>query len=346
MRRQVRAPLLVAAVLLSGTGGAQAWGQEPTTEIVIDDPRITEASGLAVSPTDPELLYTINDSGNEPVIYVVDRRSGAVVGTTALVGPDPEDHDIEALSVDGRGDLWIADTGDNSNERTDVALYRLPAPGPGSTTVTPQRYPLTYAADSPDVEALLIDPTTGRSWLVTKGFFGGQVLRLPSQPTPGAVITPAPVAGVRIQGVVTDATVLPTGAAAVLRTYAEARVYRLPSWDLVGSFRLPRQEQGESVAALPSGETLLAGSEGSPALIDVVPVPQRVLDALSSEQSGPTETATPEPEAEPAPADAASADDSGPLREQLTWVIVGGAALLVVAVALLLVRARRSRTGG
>jgi len=85
----------------------------------------------------------------------------------------------------------------------------------------------------------------------------------------------------------------------------------------------------------------VAGSEGSPALIDVVPVPQRILDELSTDFSGPaepTEPATPGPGAEPV-----SADDTGPLRERLTWVIGGGGALLVLAVSLLVARARRSR---
>jgi len=339
--RRARLPLLLAALALSGAGGAQAWGQEPTSEIVVDDPRITESSGLSVSPTDPNLLYTINDSGNDPVVFVLD-RSGDVVGTTALVGPDPDSHDIEALSVDDRGALWVADTGDNTNMRTDAALYRLPAPGRGGSTATPQRFPLVYASGRPNIEALLIDQTTGRSWLVTKGFVGGQVLRLPNEMTPGQVVSPAPVTGVRVAGLVTDATVLPDGAAAVVRTYGEAQVYRLPSWELVGSFRLPRQEQGESVTPLPNGQTLLAGSEGSPALIDVVPVPQRILDALSAnlpDPSEPTGPATPDAEAEPQ----ALADDSGPLRERLAWVIGGGGALLVVAAVLLVVRARRSR---
>ena len=341
MIRRVRLPMLLAALALSGAGGAQAWGQEPTSEIVVDDPRITESSGLSVSPTDPNLLYTINDSGNGPVVFVLDRRSGDVVGTTALVGPDPESHDTEALSVDDRGALWVADTGDNTNMRTDAALYRLPAPGRGAATATPQRVPLVYTSGRPNIEALLIDQTSGRSWLITKGFLGGQVLRLPNEMTPGQVVTPVPVTGVRVAGLVTDATVLPDGAAAVVRTYGEAQVYRLPSWELIGSFRLPRQEQGESVTPLPNGQTLLAGSEGSPALIDVVPVPQRILDELSTDFSGPaepTEPATPEPGAEPV-----SADDTGPLRERLTWVISGGGALLVLAVSLLVARARRSR---
>lgn len=339
MIRRVRLPLLLLALVLCGAGGSQAWGQEPTSEIVVDDPRITESSGLSVSPTDPNLLYTINDSGNDPVVFVLDRRSGDVVGTTALVGPDPDGHDIEALSVDNRGDLWVADTGDNANERTDAALYRLSAPERGTTSAAPQRFPLVYEAGRPNVEALLVDQTTGRSWLITKGFLGGQVLRLPTEMTPGQVVKPAPVTSVRVAGLVTDATVLPDGAAAVVRTYEEAQVYRLPSWELVGSFRLPRQEQGESVTPLPNGKTLLAGSEGSPALIDVVPVPQRILDELSTDPLEPAGPATPGMQAQPA-----ADDDTGPLREQLMWVVVGSGALLVVTVSVLVVRARRSRT--
>ncbi len=338
--RASRVPALLALMAVTGAGGSQAWGQETSGEIVVDDPRITESSGLAVSPIDRGLLYTINDSGNEPVVYVVERDGGEVVGTTELAGLDAETLDPEALAVSGR-QLWVADTGDNLNERTDAALYALPAPGPGNETVTPARYPLDYATGRPNIEAMLVDPTSGAAWLVTKGFFGGQVLRLPSRLTPGSPVLPEPVPGVRVPGLVTDATALPRGGVAVVRTYGQGRVYRLPDWELVGVFPMPRQQQGETLTALPDNRTLLAGSEGSPALIDVVPLPRRLLSRLV-EQSAATTPTPGEPDGSqvrPGP-DAAEGDTSGLPADWPLWLAAAGGAV-VIAAAVLVGRRRR-----
>jgi len=330
--RRARLGVLLALLAVSGAGGAQAWGQDGRSDVVIDDPRVVESSGLAVAPTDDRLLYTVNDSGNEPVVYVVDRVDGQVVGTTTLAGVDSDTDDLEALAVGPDGRLWVADTGDNGGDRSDTALYALPAPGRGDSSRTPVAYPLEYADGPSDVEALLVDPVGGAGWLVTKGVFGGQLLRLPRLPAPGQPVTPAPVAGVDLPGLVTDGTVLPGGEAAVLRTYTDAYVYRLPGWTPAGSFVLPRQEQGETVTAL-SATLLLAGSEGNPALIDEVPVPRDVLAALAGPASPDVRPRSPEPPS-------GDGGESGPG----TAVLVGAGSLAVgVALAALGLRAGRAR---
>jgi len=328
---RLRLPALLALLAVSGAGAAQTWGQDGLSDIVIDDSRITESSGLAVSPTEHDLLYTVNDSGHDAVVYVIDRTTGDVAGTTTLVGVDTDTDDLEALAVGDNEVLWVADTGDNGADRSDTALYALPAPGRGADAVTPRRYPLTYADGATDVEALLVDPARGDGWLVTKGVFGSQVLRLPARRSPRQPITPEPVPGVDPPVLVTDGVVLPGGDAAVLRTYTAAFVYRLPDWELIESFALPRQEQGESVTALSPG-LLLAGSEGTPALIDEVPVPARVGRALARDEPRVRiprgrEVGLPDP-----------ADDDQPF---VLIAVLVGSAVLTLSAALLLLRRRR-----
>ena len=130
---------LLALLVLSGAGGSQAWSQDGRSAVVVRDNRVSESSALAVSPRDPELLHTVNDSGHDPVVYTVDRTSGDVVGTTLLGGLDPDTLDPEAIAVDPDGRLWVADTGDNVHRRTDVALYAVRAPGRGATRASPRR---------------------------------------------------------------------------------------------------------------------------------------------------------------------------------------------------------------
>lgn len=343
---------LLALVALAGVGGAQAWGQEDRGQLVVADPRISESSALAVSPSDPSLLYTVNDSGHDPVVYTVDRASGDVVGTTTLLGLDPDTLDTEALTVDVDGRLWVADTGDNYHRRDDQALYALPAPGRGDRQVTAQRYPLDYPAGNPDVEALLTDPVDGRLLLVTKGLVGGQVLGLPVAPPQGQTLAPDLVRGLRVPGMVTDATALPAtrgrDPAAVLRTYGSAYVYRLPGWQTVGQFALPRQQQGESLTALAGGRRLLAGSEGSPALIDHVVVPAAVRDGLAQpadrsddpDGSGAAGSATPTtgPTSDEGTGTGTGPDGALPTGPLVAALSAG--ALLVLAGSALVLRAR------
>ena len=42
----------------------------------IQSPAITEASGLAISPTRPDFMWVINDSGGSPEIHLVGTDGG------------------------------------------------------------------------------------------------------------------------------------------------------------------------------------------------------------------------------------------------------------------------------
>ncbi|MDQ3416573.1 MAG: hypothetical protein M3474_05665 [Actinomycetota bacterium] len=324
-----RKPLmaLLCLLVLSGSGGAQAWGQETRSDIVIKDKRVSESSALGVSPADDGLLYTVNDSGHDPIVFVIERASGDIVGTTLLKGLDPEVVDPEALAVQGKT-LWVADTGDNRHERDDVALYSLPAPGRGEHTVQPETYPLTYPAGNPDVEALLMAPDGG-GWLITKEVLGGEVLALPDDMQPDEPVKPEPVPDVRVPGLVTDASVLPGGEGAVVRLYGKALMYRLSDWSKVATIDLPSQQQGESITVLGDGATLLAGSEGSPALIDSVQVPSTVLADLDrpAETTDSADAASSQPDADPT---TASSDEPADAVDAQVLVIAAVLAGLVV----------------
>jgi hypothetical protein len=278
------------------------------------------------------------------VVYVVDRSGGAasrVVGTTSLAGADRPPRDPEALAVGADDTLWVADIGDNEATRTDIALYALPAPGRGDVTVTPVRYPLAYPGDEQDdAEALVADPATGALWVITKGLLGGSVFAVPGELATARPNVLREVPSERIPLLVTDATMLPGGRAAVLRTYVDAQAYTLPGWDRVGSFALPRQPQGESLTAL-DARRLLAGTEGSPARIDLVEVPDRLAGEL--------EEATAAEESESSADDGSVPPTSGPLGDAAArddgppGVLIGLTGAVVAAGAVVALVSRRRR---
>jgi hypothetical protein len=325
---------ILVVVGMLGLGAAQAVEQDRRGLSAITDARVDEASGMVMSTKRPGLAYVINDSGNDPVVYVVDVSSGAVVGTSTLSGV--ELLDSEALTLTDEGLLLIADIGDNGRDRDEVALLTIEQPEPGDSSVEPTVYPVRYADGPADAEGVLVEPGTGRILIATKGIFGGgQLLALPASWPDGEVSVARPL-DVETPALVTDAATLSDGSAAVLRTYGSMYVYSLPSWELVYEDGLPRTKQGETLAVDSSGKSAFIGSEGSPSPIIRVPLPDVTKLALdqSSEPSDPK--AEPTPEA----VDTSSSDGGGGLLTSLRAVAVAGGAALLLAAALLLRRRR------
>ncbi len=320
--------LLTLTCTGTGTGLAMAQEGGPHQVAVIDDARIPESSALARSTEQSGLVFTINDSGHQPVVYAVAIASGRVVGTTALAGVTATD--TEALSIGADGRLYVADIGDNDSSRRAVTVYALPQPGRSDAVIAPVTYTVRYTDGPHDAEALVADPVTGRLAILTKGLFAGSVYRLPQHLSTDRPNVARPMTGVRIPGLVTDAAWLSDGSAVVARTYTEATVYRMPGWHRVTSISLPRQRQGESLAVDATGSTLLVGTEGLPSPLVEVPLPPAVSKHVALSPGGVDDqpAATPTGTAEP-PAAVAGDGDWRVWGVGASTVVLGGAWLAV-----------------
>jgi len=321
--------LLVIVVVSSLVDRANGATAGPDVVSHLTDPRITESSGLVVSRTDDDLAYTVNDSGNASLVFAVQISTGATVGT-AQVRADFTD--TEALSIDGDGTLWVADTGDNTHVRTDAALYSLPEFGRTSRTVTASRYPLAYPDGPRDVEALVVNPKTGEKFLLTKGLLAGEVYAVPRDLVAGRANAVKDL-DVTIPGVITDAAFTPDGRYVIARDYSQAHVLDATTWQEVATIGLPPARQGESLAIERTGASFLVGSEGADSPLNRV--------AFTDPEPAPSE---------PTASAAAGAggvedreDDDAPGRPWV-WATAGAAVVLVlVAGAVLRRRATRDR---
>lgn len=326
MRRLV-ATSLAAIVLVGGGAPTNADASDEERVVTITDERVPEQSGLALSPSDPSLLYAINDSDNTAAVYAIDKRNGDVVGVTTIDGYTLSD--TEALGVGSDGTLWVADIGDNAASRSDIALYAFSEPGRGDSTVTPKRYPLRYPNGPQDAETILVGPESRKVMLVSKGVTGGSVYAAPRPLRADRTNELRRVGRAHPPGLVTDGAFTPDGKRIVLRTYGSAIVYDAATWEETSSGDLPSQRQGESLTVAPDGESVLVGTEGLPSPIERVTLPE------------PESTQTPKA-GERTGDDAASEDESRLL--DLGLKVLG--ALLVVLVALVVwavIAARRSR---
>lgn len=225
----------------------------------ISDSRIVESSGLATSSVHADTYYTINDSGFGPIVYALGSQ-GQVAGALELGTVEP--FDWEALAPGPEERIWVGDIGDNQRVRDSITLYRFIEP-PTLTDQSVQwsRFQFHYPDGGHDAEALLVHPTTGQPFVVTKQLGGGGIYAGPTEPVPGGGLESLTRVG-DAPAMVTDGAFLPDGSAIVLRTYTQAHVLSWPDVKPIRTIDLPKQKQGESLTVLPDGKNVLVGSEG------------------------------------------------------------------------------------
>lgn len=155
-------------------------------------PALRENSAAVMSVSQPGVLFTINDSGNEPVLFALD-TAGNDRGAWVVRGARNDDWEAAALGPCGpatRGDdparalddrqeipgatahcLYIGDVGDNAATRPSRVIYRVPEPRAGASgyngSLAAERVRFRYADGPHDVEALWVG-SDGTTWLMTK----------------------------------------------------------------------------------------------------------------------------------------------------------------------------------
>jgi hypothetical protein len=336
-----RTALLLAAMLGVGVGvgvGAAAGATDPSPPPVDpvpaqapvavvdrtpDLPGLDEDSGLAISPSHAGVLWTIEDSGNPPVIHALGPDGSSRAGVT-VTGAVNRDWEAMAAWRDaaGRALLAVADIGDNAAQRAQIEIVVVAEPSPlRSATVRPlHRIVLAYPdGRAADAETLLVDPRTGRMFVVTKGLLSARVWAVPASVWPGSGRVPAevrgtlaPIGAIGLQ-LATDGTVLPSGHVLV-RSYGALALLAPfdgdpPTVRTLATVPLPAQPQGEGLAA--TATTVYLSSEGVGVPILRAPMPPSFAAAMrresSSSPSGTVTRSTSSP-APPGPGSSAQTD--------------------------------------
>ncbi len=296
------------------------------------DPRITESSGLAASPTRDGVYYTHNDSSAAPTFYAVG-SDGRTRATYQMRGAQARDWEAMAASKDasGRGVLWFADIGDNLNGAwPDISIYKVMEPATlRDATLPAVRYRFRYEDGARNAEGIMVNPLTGRLFVVSKEF-SGSIYQAPKKLRTDRVNVLRKVGAAPVMA--TDAAFAPDGQSYVIRTYFSATVYR-PSGRTVARVPMPELAQAESIAYTRDGTGLLTGSEGVRSPVYRVPLPADVPTAAPSASPA----SSPSPSREPLAA--REQEPSGlTVRDVLIWL-----AAAVGATAVIVFLARRTR---
>ncbi|WP_438480923.1 hypothetical protein [Oleiharenicola lentus] len=152
------------------------------------EPKNREASGLAASHRTKGLLWVVNDSGGDNVVYAIDDK-GAARGAVRLQGVKNTDwEDLTSFELDGKAMLLVADTGNNFSTRTPCVLHVFTEPdvarlSPGQEiTLTPD-YSIYFVFEdgARDCEAVTVDAVERAVYLLSKREVPAKLYRVPLQ---------------------------------------------------------------------------------------------------------------------------------------------------------------------
>lgn len=274
----------------AGLGLLCAAYQSPSNEGALGNANLIELSGLVTSRVHPEVLYAHNDSGGTPVVFVL-RSDGADLGEVVLTGASATDwEDLAWGPGPGGPSLYIGDIGDNGLNRPEPYLvYRITEPNipataaPSTSTTSYEVFELEYPGGAHhNAETLLVHPTTGDLYIVTKVDAGNmsEVYKATAPLVAGAVHPLSWVAALALPAgfdlPITAGDIHPAGEALLLRTYNTA--YQLvrpsgPDFDPIFTapfVRVPvpplglgpnNEIQGEAIAWFPDGLGYYTASE-------------------------------------------------------------------------------------
>jgi len=273
---------------------------------------LVENSAATLSRTQPGVFFTINDSGNDPMLFALD-TTGADRGAWRVLGA--RNADWEAASVGPCGVasptdtmpphdcVYIGDVGDNSASRSSRTIYRVREPDAQQRGVTgtllAQHLTFRYEDEPHDVEAMYVAPNADTFLLTKRRLLTVRNRRRPSlvfrigasewaadTTVVAQLVDSLPIVpGSAPMRQITDAALSPDGHLLAVRTYAQVYVFQTDS--STGRVRgaIPPsicnivplgRWQGEGVAWFGRSGKLLLTSEGqgSPMFAVDCPMPR------------------------------------------------------------------------
>lgn len=263
---------------------------EPEVLARLEDRSIDESSGLVVSRNNPGIFWTHNDSGDAPLIFAFD-RAGRHRGIWRVKGAEARDWEDVARGPGpsaSRSYLYVGDIGDNGANRNELRVYRFPEPDVSNADIeSSRRSPratepaevlrFRYPEGFHNAETLLVHPTTGDLYILTKTPGGSSIIFKAAAPLRADALTTLKRVGefmppTLIGGMLTGGDISPDGRRVVLCDYSNGYEFLLDDttsafddiWRRQAkTFSLGERKQGEAVAYGPDGTEVFATSEGA-----------------------------------------------------------------------------------
>ncbi|WP_146194531.1 hypothetical protein [Vibrio albus] len=264
---------------------------------VIHSENISEASGIAVSKQNRDIIWINNDSGNRASVFGVDSTGKQEVQLDITGTENTDWEDLATFQFEGRSYILIADVGDNGTSRKHYTIHIVQEPDLSQTdmpvhlTLQPKwNITFTYPDGEHDCESVAVDAKRQQVLLLSKREEVPILYQLPLTPKNQkqsiarelGPIKPFPAPGqtyfrlIDLLGYTSQPTgmdIAPDGSGVAVLTYGDAYYYPVAedqNWVDVFSLTpsvisLPLLEQAEGIGFDNSGEHLFIVSEKLPA---------------------------------------------------------------------------------
>ncbi|MFN8349830.1 MAG: hypothetical protein U0X91_32820 [Spirosomataceae bacterium] len=189
-------------------------------------PAVSETSGLALGKT-PNTFWTHNDGDNPAELFETD-ATGKIINRLLL--PQLPNTDWEDLAQDRQGNLFIADVGNNLNQRQDLKIYKLNPAKPANPETIRLRYAdqtaFPPAPDERNYDCEAVVWHQNRLFLFSKNRSKThRFVKMYSLPDRAGTYTTAPVDSVYSKAMVTGADISPDGKTLALLTYGKVLLF-------------------------------------------------------------------------------------------------------------------------
>lgn len=221
-------------------------------------PIIREASGIADSRTQPGHIWVEEDSGNPSRLYLL-AHTGVVKQTVFLKGITNRDWEDICWA---KGRLYLGETGDNNQLRTEYSIYAFEEPLPETDTVSAiDKIRFEYEDGAHDTEAFLVEPESGDIYLFTKRDNPSGIYRIAYPYSLTEINKAVKLGELSIAGVV-SAALSADNSKVILKTYTQLFYYtRLADEKLSDLFT--REPQLLPYKMEPQGEAVCFAADGS-----------------------------------------------------------------------------------
>lgn len=267
--------LLTAATLLAcdllnpepkpGTAEAEFESPALSTVPILNAPNLREASGLAASRANANLLWSHNDSGSDARLFLLgpDGNQRASYTVEGIRNYDWED--LAATTVNGQPTVYLGDIGDNTSVRQVAEIYRCTEPvfnGTATGTLRgAQQITFRYPDGAHDAETLLVDHQTGDLFVLTKEVTRTRVYRIPFPQATSGVIN-AEKLGELALGSLTAGDISPDNSEIILKSYTEVFYWKREAGEPLMT-TLSRTPRKMPYLAEVAGEGLAFAADGS-----------------------------------------------------------------------------------
>jgi hypothetical protein len=270
-------PLAASALAVLAIACGSSGLPLPEGAFRVQDPGLSEMSGLEASPDQPGVLWSINDSGSRPLLYRLGIR-GENLGRVSVGGTNWFRNDWETLAFWREGDttwLLIGDVGDNKGRRDHVNIYALREPVAGQERAdVAWMLSFRYPDGARDAEGIAIDPLSGDVLVLSKRDKRQRLYRVPlsargaDEPVLAELITELPP----LSALATGLDISRDGRAVAVLTYRGLYVWRHAvgeDWATVFSrppvrTELPAMAKAEAMTFGADSNVVYVGSERVP----------------------------------------------------------------------------------